>query len=301
MGWKVIVATIGAALAVTGVAYAGPSCDGGPGAADDCRGESCCTRAVAPRGDYFYSAHGDPTPIKVRVAPFELDKYEVTVGRFVAWAKAGSPLPAEGSVLQRDLRGIPIVWSRHASLAAQRGDRLAGWARYDTWSAHAYTAPKNNINWFTAAAFCHWDGGRLPTEHEWQYAAVGGDEQRDHPWGNASPSSERAVYNCNGDGHQSCSLADFLAVGSKPKGAGRWGHLDLAGSVFEWTVSYQGGGSRSGRAPSRGGGFCYIGGVDRRAPHGLAGRTARFDKLETISHLVGVRCAYDLTSTKPER
>lgn len=34
----------------------------------------------------------------------------------------------------------------------------------------------------------------------------------------------------------SCTPFDILPVGSKPLGAGRWGHRDLAGSVSEWTL-----------------------------------------------------------------
>jgi formylglycine-generating enzyme len=102
--------------------------------------------------------------------------------------------------------------------------------------------PMNCVDWFTAFAFCAWDGGRLPTEAEWEYAAAGGSENRVYPWGNAAPDRTRAVYECvaSGDTHagfDGClSLADLPSVGSRPAGAGRWGHHDLAGSLFEMNV-----------------------------------------------------------------
>jgi len=275
-------------------AQAGPSCDGGPGAGDDCQGISCCARGRVPAGSFRFRARAFDEGRIETVEAFELDTYEVTVGRFAAWVRAGSPLPKEGEALQKDMVGRPIRWSAHASAVAQRSERLAGWRKYDTWSAKRWRAPKNSINWYTAAAFCHWDGGRLPTETEWQYAAVGGDEQRRYPWGDEAPSFSHAVFNCAGSGTGACDLADLLDVGSKPKGAARWGQRDMVGSVFEWTVDREGRARFDTVSKPKGGGFCYIGGLDHRAPPGLTATTARLDALETISHTVGVRCAYDV-------
>jgi formylglycine-generating enzyme required for sulfatase activity len=230
---------------------------------------------------------------RTRVAAFSMDKYEVTVGRVRAWVRAGQPLPAEGEVIYDDRKRAPIRWSSKNALV-QGEKQLAGWKRYDTWTGGEERRPKNAINWYTAVAFCHFDGGRLPTDAEWKYAAVGGDEQRAYPWGAEPPTPERAVYNCTGDGDPSCSLEDILPVGSRPLGAGRWGHMDLAGSVFEWTLD---GGTAEGAGAgdqevSRGGGFCYIGGVDRRAKTGLRPMVFRKESASTQSHMVGVRCAY---------
>jgi formylglycine-generating enzyme required for sulfatase activity len=269
----------------------GPSCDGRVGAGNDCgNGESCCARALVPEGDVLYRKLDAGPGEKKHVAGFYLDKFEATVGRFRAWVAAGQPVPAAGDVLYDDGAGHPLTWPATAKVQDEK--HLEGWKRYDTWTGGDEKRPKNNITWFTAEAFCRWEGGRLPTDVEWTRAARGGEEDRPYPWGAESPSPEMAVYNCMGDGNKACGLVDILPVGSKPKGVGKWGQYDLAGSMFEWTLQP---GKLAGTDPTekaRGGGFCYIGGVDRRASTELRPAIFREDSPDTQSHMTGVRCAY---------
>ncbi|MFO0760999.1 MAG: SUMF1/EgtB/PvdO family nonheme iron enzyme [Byssovorax sp.] len=270
---------------------AGPSCTGAPGAGNDCNGESCCARIDVPEGDFELKADGAPNGVSTHVKAFALDKYEATVGRVRAWIKAGRPVPAEGDVLYA-AGDKTVRWPKDAPVQSEQA--MTGWKRYDTWTGGEERRPKNFLSWYTAAAFCHAEGGRLPTDAEWKYVAAGGDENRPYPWGSEPPSPEMAVFNCTGNGDQSCSLDDILPVGSRPRGAGRWGHQDLAGSMFEWTLD---GGTAeqpdTAEEVSRGGGFCYIGGVDRRAKTGLRPGVFRKESATTVSHMVGVRCAYD--------
>ena len=265
-----------------------PSCLGEKG--DECRGISCCSRIAMPEGTYDDRKAG-----KVHVSAFSLDTFEVTVGRIRQWNDAGAKTPAAGDVVGRTSAGEPIHWA--ADWKVQRDDALRGWARYDTYTAGDAQLPKNFISWYTATAFCVSEGGRLATDAEWHYAAVGGDENRAFPWGSERQTPERAIYNCLGDGNPSCSLADILPVGSRPLGKARWGHMDLAGSMFEWTADAGGNG---GTAPARGGGFCYIGGVDRRVSAVTTSTDERHDAPSTVSHMVGARCAFDAIDTPRE-
>jgi formylglycine-generating enzyme required for sulfatase activity len=110
----------------------------------------------------------------------------------------------------------------------------------ETWTAAAgknETLPITCANWYESYAFCIWDGGFLPSEAEWEYAAAGGDQQRDYPWGAKDPgtNNQYAIYGANYDN-------DSIApVGTPTLGAGRWGQLDLAGEVWEWNLDWYAG------------------------------------------------------------
>ncbi len=103
------------------------------------------------------------------------------------------------------------------------------------------TKPINCLTWFRAYAFCIWDGGFLPSEVEWEYAASGGQE-RLYPW--SSPPADATVdpghasYDCLGDGVAGCSLADIVDVGTKSAGAARWGQVDMGGNLWELVMDW---------------------------------------------------------------
>jgi formylglycine-generating enzyme required for sulfatase activity len=182
------------------------------------------------------------------VSDFYLDKYEVTVARFRTFVDRGAgtqavPLAARaGENPNVPGSGWNPAWNIKLPADARALEpALKCHPAYQTWTdtpAGNENKPINCLDWYTAFAFCAWDGGRLPTEAEWNYAASGGSEQRYYPWSNPPASTtiddSYAVY-CGG----TCKL---LNVGSKsPKGDGRWGQSDLGGNVWEWTLDFAGG------------------------------------------------------------
>ena len=89
--------------------------------------------------------------------------------------------------------------------------------------------PMTGANWFQAQDYCAWQGGRLPTEAEWEYAARGPDDWT-FPWG-FEFDGDHVVYAFN-------APDDFPAsVGTRPAGASWVGALDMSGNVWEWTNS----------------------------------------------------------------
>jgi formylglycine-generating enzyme required for sulfatase activity len=237
----------------------------------DCPGEggveSCCTSLEVYGGTVFDRAYnaddaglgvgdgGRDSGATAMVSGFRLDKYLVTVGRFRRFVTARYPIPKAAAGLQTFLHG------GHGLQNSADGGYEQGWSQ--AWNGNVdasnetllFCAPDAGANmplntwtstpganeslpitcetWWEAYAFCIWDGGFLPSEAEWEYAAAGGMEQRNYPWGSTDPgqANQYAIY----DGYYDAS-SPFAPVGSAPQGAARWGQLDMAGEAYEWTL-----------------------------------------------------------------
>jgi formylglycine-generating enzyme required for sulfatase activity len=144
------------------------------------------------------------------VSSFKLDKFEVTVGRFRAFVEAGEGTlakpPATGSAAHPKIAnsGWNAEWNDAAkNLFPSSKAALESALNGGTWSATPGAneiRPITNVTWFLAFAFCGWDGGRLPTNAEWNYAAAGGSEQRLYPWEGTNIDDSYASYDCDYSG-----------------------------------------------------------------------------------------------------
>lgn len=135
-------------------------------------------------------------------AAFFLDTFEVTVGRFRKFVNAypgSKPVAGTG--------GHPLIpntawetgWTGALPAdAAALVTSLNCPSTDHTWTdkpAGNENKPINCVSWFEMFAFCIWDGGRLPTEEEWEYAARNGMEEREYPWGPTVADASHAVFN----------------------------------------------------------------------------------------------------------
>ena len=242
----------------------------GPGVSDCGDGTESCCKSVKVAGGSFsrtYANDGSGATAKADTATISdllLDKYLVTVGRYrkfvAAWAGGSGYTPPVGSGKHAHLNGGKGLADSATAGAYETGwqesnnddlsptnDNLACKSDTASWTNSAGAnekLPINCVDWFEAYAFCIWDGGFLPSEAEFSYAAAGGDEQRQYPWGSMDPgkSNQYAIYGCNyPDGSGTCSgLANISPVGTAKLGGGRWGHLDLAGNLTEWNLDWYG-------------------------------------------------------------
>ena len=208
----------------------------------------------------------------VEVGEFCIDLREVTVGDYADCADDG-PCSAAPTTVQAE--GL-TPQEKVAEGDLCNGDRA-------TRRRH----PVNCVAWHQAETYCRSRGGRLPSEHEWEWAARGGAQERSYPWGEAEPGPDlvnACGLECAAHFIEATKQATWPSlfprkdgdvgtakVGRHGRGAGAGRTMDLAGNVWEWTgsrevtyrdeaESYDGGGGGMGGPDTgnrviRGGGF----------------------------------------------
>lgn len=173
----------------------------------------------------------------VLLKPFKISKTPVTNASYKEFVCDGGYLTRgfwsdEGwDWRQREQAKHPIYW-----LPTGEGD----WAvRYfdiieDLWP----NQPVIHVNWYEANAYCAWAKRRLPTEAEWEAAALGEPSadgsalakiKRKFPWGNTPFNSSLA----NLDGY----TLRPIDVGALPDGDSAFGCRQMVGNIWEWTSS----------------------------------------------------------------
>jgi formylglycine-generating enzyme required for sulfatase activity len=218
--------------------------------------------AVAERGraGFLLGTFGDPRmPISLAQWRTELDALSApqTDGYFCRIPagdyRIGSD--ADDSEAYDDERPQHTVTLAQAYWVARLPITNAQWAVWvaqgGTASRYAYdddlnqpNQPVVGIDWHVAKSYCVWLSTqladvlppgyviRLPTEVEWD-AAARGTETRRYPWGAAWYDDAAATE----EDQATRGWQWTMPVGCYPAGATPEGLLDLAGNVWEWTLS----------------------------------------------------------------
>jgi formylglycine-generating enzyme required for sulfatase activity len=176
---------------------------------------------------------------KVMLSPYCLDKFEVTTASYKQCSDSGECKRASTT---NDWDGI----TPHDH---EVYDPVCNIRDADSQGKH----PINCVDWQMATDYCRAQGGRLPTEAEWEFAARGPDGRR-YPWGDEEPSSAR-INACGaecvawGKEHGVTLTAMYRSndawkttapVGSFPEGQSRYGVYDVVGNVWEWVSDWYG-------------------------------------------------------------
>jgi iron(II)-dependent oxidoreductase len=170
------------------------------------------------------------------VEPFRIARAPVTNRAFAAFVDDhGYQRPelwSDGGWRWRESANVghPVHW-----LPDRGGWRVRHYDRIVDLPPHQ---PVVHVNWHEADAYCRWAGRRLPTELEWEVAAVGQPTddgkaltttKRRLPWGSAPPDARHA----NLDG----AAIGCIDVAALPAGDSAFGCRQMLGNVWEWTSS----------------------------------------------------------------
>ncbi|XP_057893473.1 inactive C-alpha-formylglycine-generating enzyme 2 isoform X2 [Melospiza georgiana] len=157
--------------------------------------------------------------------------------------------------------------------------------------------PVLHVSWNDAQAFCAWQGKRLPSEEEWEFAARGGLQQRMYPWGNKFQANRTNLWQGDfpredtaEDGYHGVSpVTAFPAQNS-------YGLYDLLGNTWEWTASEFPAPGRAPRAQKMQvlRGASWIDTADGSANHRARVTTRMGNTPDSASDNLSFRCAADI-------
>lgn len=225
----------------------------------------CAEEPLSPRCPDF----SNEQPVRtIHLSRFALDTLEVSVEAYARCVTAR--------------RCHPIPYHR----GARRFDR-------PEWPAVLVTHEE-------AASYCHFVGGRLPTEAEFERAARGAS-RRKYPWGNAYhrllANHGKLAFDPTSavDGSVELARVDSYSAGASPEGV-----VNLAGNAAEWVLDsygayYDQSDTRDPRGPGAGSGATervVRGGGYLSPAVALRGAARRAESPTQRSAELGFRCAY---------
>ncbi len=167
--------------------------------------------ATIPAGGFVY---GDDKETMHIDEEFQIDIYPVTNSQFAEFIKNKG---------YRD----DALWSDEGLKWRTKNEIL----QPKLWNDEKWNQPEHpvvGVSYYEAEAFARWSGKTLPTEIQWERAARGTDG-REYPWGD-----EFDKEKCN---TKESGIRKTTRVTRYPNGISPDGCYDMAGNVWEWTVS----------------------------------------------------------------
>lgn len=182
----------------------------------------------APRSGFAYD--NERRVHEVEVDDFLIDTVPVDCGCYLQFIEDGGYERSE-------------LWSAEGWkwCRSEEAEAPGNWRRTDNgWRVRwmnrfeplAPELPVTHVCFWEAEAYSHWVGKRLPTEAEWEKAALWdpvAGESRPYPWGHQPPEADTANLDQLGFGP--------APVGAYPESRSAYGAEQMIGDVWEWTSS----------------------------------------------------------------
>ena len=245
--------------------------------------------------DHQHSPANERPAHQVTLSPFCFDQREVTVARYKACVDAGKCREAP----------VGVSWQ-----GSTKKERILLSATCNAAHRDRGEHPINCVDWNLAKSFCEAEGGYLPSEAQWEFAARGPNVTR-FPWGDAAP--EATLVNACDMACKRWGLRNDIPVRALVETLDKWPTTapvgsfaaerarlqldDMAGNVREWTADWYGpypaerkedpSGAASGVQRVVRGGAWNTGEATELT------RSFRTGELPTVRrHDLGFRCAY---------
>jgi ergothioneine biosynthesis protein EgtB len=187
---------------------------------------------VSPKGDTFGWDNEKPQH-KVFLEDFAIDRALVTNSDYLEFIRDGGYQDfrwwhsAGWEKVNTEHWQAPLYWEKHDGEWMIRD--FAGLHR----AKEKANEPVSHASFLEASAYAKWAGKRLPTEAEWEKAAMFSPAlgaKQYFPWGDDQADETKA--NLFENGHWS-----VVPSGAYPAGSSAYGCQQMIGDVWEWTTS----------------------------------------------------------------
>jgi len=190
------------------------------------------TMVLIPAGDFTFSDGR-----KVTLPDFWIDTHEVTIGQyadFLAWTRShpGQAREIAPAVTPEGHSYVPAGWddSKTATGVQPGYHAIARVGGVYQGSPLTLDSPVFGVDWFDACAYAVWKGRRLPTDEEWEKAALGTAGKK-YPWGDEWKP---------GDANIAAKDKKWVGVAAMPADRSPTGVIGTGGNVSEWTLTVAG-------------------------------------------------------------
>ncbi len=216
------------------------------GGRDDLRVLGAADFAMGSDDAEGFAGDGEGPSRRVTLPPFAMAAHAVSNDDFAAFVAAtgyrtraehdGWSFVFRPSVERAPLTVAGMPWWQRVDGASWRRPQGPG-SSLDGLGRH----PVVHVSWHDAVAYCHWVGGRLPSEAEWEYAARGGLDGCRYAWGDELHADGR--HHCNiwqgtfprhdsgEDGYVGTAPVDAFA-------ANGFGLYNTCGNTWEWCADW---------------------------------------------------------------
>ncbi|KAM4796734.1 inactive C-alpha-formylglycine-generating enzyme 2 [Rhinophrynus dorsalis] len=254
---------------------------------------------------------GEGPARQVKVFPFAIDKYPVTNKDFREFVRV-TKYKTEAEAFGWSFVFEDFVSEELKKKVTQKLESAPWWLPIERafWRQPAGPGsgikekldyPVLQVSWNDAQAFCKWQGNRLPTEEEWEFAARGGLKGRAYPWGNTFQPNRSNMWqgafpgmDTKEDGYHGASPVTAFPAQND------YGLYDMLGNTWEWTASEyaQNHGSQKMYVLR---GASWIDTVDGSANHKARVTTRMGNTPDSASDNLSFRCARSISHSKEQR